>query len=62
MAPHVLPMRGIVYTPITLYLGKAEGRETIQLIGAQILWLAALWVFANWAWRTAFDAVEIQGG
>jgi ABC-2 type transport system permease protein len=58
----VLPMRGIVYTPVTLYLGKADGWEIAQLIGMQIAWLAALWVFANWAWRTAFNAVEIQGG
>lgn len=58
----VLPMRGIVFTPVTLYLGKTEGWENAALVGLQIVWLAALWVFANWAWHAAFDAVEIQGG
>lgn len=58
----ILPMRGIVFTPVTLYLEKAEGWQIFQLIGMQALWLAALWIFANWAWRAAFDAVEIQGG
>ncbi|HEV2127598.1 MAG TPA: hypothetical protein VGR22_03155 [Thermomicrobiales bacterium] len=62
MAPHVLPMRGIVYTPVTLYLGKAEGWTVVQMLGMQLVWLAALWVFADWAWRAVFDAVEVQGG
>ena len=62
IAAEILPMRGIVFTPVTLWLGKAEGWEIAQLLGLQIVWLVALWVFANWAWRAAFNAVEIQGG
>ncbi len=58
----VLPMRGIVATPVTLYLGKADAWEAAWLVGLQLAWLVALWVFANWAWRAAFNAVEIQGG
>jgi len=58
----VLPMRGIVSTPLALYLGKAEGWEVVRLLSLQVVWLAALWWFANWAWRKAFNAVEIQGG
>lgn len=58
----VMPMRGIVSTPLMLYLGKVDGWEIVQLIGLQLGWLAALWWFANWAWRKAFSAVEIQGG
>jgi ABC-2 type transport system permease protein len=58
----VLPMRGIVFTPVTIWLGKTEGWEIALLIGMQVAWLVTLWFFANWAWRTAFNAVEIQGG
>ncbi|HWV23422.1 MAG TPA: ABC-2 family transporter protein [Thermomicrobiales bacterium] len=58
----VLPMRGIVSTPLRLYLGKAEGWEIAWLLGLQFFWLAVLWIVANKAWRKAFNAVEIQGG
>jgi ABC-2 type transport system permease protein len=58
----VLPLRGIVSTPLMLYLGKADGWHAVGLIALQIGWLVALWVLANLAWRKAFAAVEIQGG
>lgn len=58
----VSPMRGIVSTPLTIYLGKATGSEAIWLLVLQAAWLTGLWFFANWAWRTAFNTVEIQGG
>lgn len=56
------PMRGIVNTPLMIYLGKAHGMEAIQLLALSAVWLVVLWFLANWAWRTAFNHVEIQGG
>lgn len=56
------PMRGIVSTPLMIYLGKAEGVEALKLLGLSVGWLIALWFFANWAWKAAFNRVEIQGG
>jgi ABC-2 type transport system permease protein len=58
----VLPLRGIVSTPLEFYLGKAGGWDAVGLIGLQAVWLAALWVVANLAWKRAFRVVEIQGG
>ena len=58
----ILPMRGIVSTPLMLYLGKVEGFDVVFLIALQVFWFAVMWWFANWAWRKAFNAVEIQGG
>ncbi len=57
-----LPLRGIVSTPLQIYLGKAQGWDLAGLLALQVGWLAVLWVFSDWAWRKAFDAVEIQGG
>ena len=57
-----LPLRGIVSTPLQIYLGKATSWDLAGLLALQIGWLAVLWVFSDWAWRKAFDAVEIQGG
>ncbi|MCA9835076.1 MAG: ABC-2 family transporter protein [Thermomicrobiales bacterium] len=59
---NVAPMRGIVNTPILLYLGKVEGWEAAKLLGLSAAWLVAMIFFANWAWQTAFNRVEIQGG
>jgi len=62
LVAEILPMRGIVSTPVTLYLGKAGGGDALLLIGFQLVWLVALWVLANLAWRKAFTVVDIQGG
>lgn len=56
------PMRGIVSTPLMIYLGKAEGPEAFGLLALSGGWLVVLWFFANWAWQAAFNRVEIQGG
>lgn len=56
------PMRGIVSTPLMLYLGKATGGDAAGLLALQAAWAIGLWFFANWAWQKAFNAVEIQGG
>lgn len=58
----VLPLRGIVSTPLTFYLGKAEPLAALGLLGMQVGWLVVLFVLANAAWRRAFDVAEIQGG
>jgi ABC-2 type transport system permease protein len=58
----VLPLRGIVATPLAIYLGKATGLEMLGLLGLQIAWLVVLWLVADRTWRRAFRAVEIQGG
>lgn len=59
---NVAPMRGIISTPLMIYLGKAEGPEAWRLLAIAAAWLVALWFFANWAWKAAFNRVEIQGG
>ena len=62
VAAEILPMRGIVSTPLLLYLGKLDSGEIVQLMGLQAGWLVLLWFGANWAWRRAFKALETQGG
>jgi ABC-2 type transport system permease protein len=58
----VLPLRGIVSTPLQFYLGTASGWAGLGLLGLQAAWLVALWLIANLAWKRAFRIVEIQGG
>lgn len=56
------PMRGIISTPLLIYLGKVEGSEAWTLLAYSAGWLVVLAFFANWAWQAAFNRVEIQGG
>jgi ABC-2 type transport system permease protein len=58
----VSPLRGVVSTPLTIYLGQAEGGDALALLALSGGWLVAMWLFANWAWQAAFNRVEIQGG
>lgn len=58
----IAPMRGIVSTPLMIYLGKAEGWDALVLLALSGMWTVLLWFFANWAWQAAFNRVEIQGG
>jgi ABC-2 type transport system permease protein len=58
----VLPLRGIVATPVSIYLGTADGWSLAGLMALQVCWLAALWWVTDKAWLRAFRAVEIQGG
>jgi ABC-2 type transport system permease protein len=62
LVAEVLPLRGIVATPVSIYLGSAEGAEMLGLLALQAGWLAALWWVTDKAWLRAFRAVEIQGG
>ncbi|HYI25686.1 MAG TPA: ABC-2 family transporter protein [Thermomicrobiales bacterium] len=58
----VSPLRGVVSTPLMIYLGKAEGTNALALLALSAGWLVAMALFANWAWQAAFNRVEIQGG
>lgn len=56
------PLRGIVATPVGIYLGQFSGWQLVGVLALQAAWLILLWVAADRAWPRAFRAVEIQGG
>lgn len=56
------PLRGIVATPLGIYLGQYDGWTLAGVLALQAGWLVALWLIADRAWVRAFRAVEIQGG
>lgn len=58
----ILPLRGIVATPVSIYLGTATGFAVLGLIALQVAWLVLLWLLTDKAWLRAFRAVETQGG
>lgn len=58
----LLPLRGIVATPVGIYLGTSTGLAMLGLLALQVAWLVLLWWVTDKAWIRAFRAVEIQGG
>lgn len=56
---NVLPFRGIIMSPIDIWLGN--GSATLILVG-QAGWFAATAVFAGWLFRIAVRRVVVQGG
>ncbi len=57
-----LPFQHIIYTPISLYMGRVEGTEALNLLGEQALWAAGLYLLGHYTLRKALGQLEIQGG
>lgn len=54
------PLRGVVATPVEIYLGATARAPQMMLI--QAVWLTVLFTLANMAWRRAFRIVSVPGG
>ena len=57
-----LPFQHIIYTPITLYMGRVQGLEAWRLLGWQALWAAGLYWIGQVVMKKALSQLEIQGG
>lgn len=58
----VLPFQSIMYTPTQIFLGRIEGKEAVNLLLLQLVWVIVLWVFGHFFFRFAIRKVTIQGG
>ncbi len=57
-----LPFKSIFFTPITIFLGKADLYSTFKLIAIQIFWIGVLFLFQQVLWITGTKRLVIQGG
>jgi ABC-2 type transport system permease protein len=57
-----LPFPHISYTPLLIYLGKAQGSAAWQSLGAQALWALALFAAGRMYWEFSMRRLSIQGG
>jgi ABC-2 type transport system permease protein len=55
----VLPFRGIIQTPVDVWLG---GGDAVRLVAAQWAWVAVGVVFAQWLFGRAVRRLVVQGG
>jgi ABC-2 type transport system permease protein len=57
-----MPFQGIVYTPLTIYLGKVQGMALWGALTIQVFWVVVLWALARLLWNPSVRALDIQGG
>jgi ABC-2 type transport system permease protein len=58
----VLPFRGIVSTPASIYLERVGDEQALRLIAEQLGWAVILWVACRGVWHVVVRKVSIQGG
>jgi len=57
-----LPFRGIVYGPISIYIGHARGRDIWMELLLQAAWVVLLYLFARTRWARARKKLLSLGG
>ncbi len=58
----ILPFQAVVYTPVSIYLGRLQGQELFFALGIQAVWGVALLLAGRWLWARAALRLEVQGG
>jgi len=57
-----LPFPHITTTPASIYLGRVDTLGALGLIGAELAWIAAMWIGARLVFRYAVKTVTVHGG
>ena len=57
-----LPFQHISFTPLLIYLGKAQGLRVLELLGLQLFWAIAVFLLGQWWWEKSIRKLSIQGG
>lgn len=58
----LLPFQALTFLPASIYSGQVTGRDALQPLGIQLLWIGILLVTVRWTWRRAQDKLVIHGG
>lgn len=57
-----LPFKGMVYTPVAIFLGKITGTSLAYAFANQMVWILILGVMNYLVWRKAVNYLTVQGG
>lgn len=57
-----LPFSSMIYTPTMIYLGKITGRELINALILQFIWIVILALFSKVIWNKLIKHLVILGG
>ena len=59
---HALPFRGLVDVPFRLYLGHIDPRDTLAVLGPQLVWTGVLIVLGRVLLARGRRRLVVQGG
>lgn len=62
VASYLLPFRWTVYFPVEVAIGRADTRETLIGLGAQVVWVAVFAGVLRFAWKRASSRYAAVGG
>lgn len=57
-----LPFKGIVHTPVSIFIGTLSGKTVLYAVIAQCCWLIALWFLSTAVYHQAVKHLSISGG
>lgn len=58
----LLPFQALAFLPASIYSGQVSGREALEPLAIQVLWIGILMMTARWMWKRAQDRIVIHGG
>lgn len=58
----VLPFKGAVYTPISIYLGLISGTQLYKALLFQVFWVVILLIITRIFYRFSIKNITVQGG
>jgi ABC-2 type transport system permease protein len=56
------PFPYMLYFPVRVYLGRAEGVDLLLGLGIQTLWVLAAYALARWVWKRGVKYYSAVGG
>jgi ABC-2 type transport system permease protein len=59
---NLLPFKGMIYTPVMIFLGKYQSQEMLMSMMNQVLWIGILALCNYLLWRKAVTRLTVQGG
>jgi ABC-2 type transport system permease protein len=58
----LLPFQALAFLPASIYSGQVSGRDALEPLAIQLLWIGILLVTVRWMWKRAQDRIVIHGG
>lgn len=57
-----LPFQGIFFVPNSIFVGQLAGREMINALAVQVLWLFVSYAVLRYVWAKVSAKIVVQGG
>ena len=62
IAFRLLPFQALAFLPSSIYSGQVSGRDALEPLAIQMIWIGILLLTVRWIWKRAQDRIVIHGG